>query len=82
MEGEIVCANCGIKVHWQPTVIDGVAYCCLGCSRGGPCECDYSNLPQPGDKVALVPKAQTEESEFHSELNAQEKKSPPGDRIF
>ncbi len=80
MDGEIVCANCGIKIRWQPTVIDGVAYCCLGCSRGGPCECDYSNLPQPGDKVALVreerPKAALErrdrsgESELHSESHS------------
>ena len=79
MDGEIVCANCGIKIRWQPTVIDGVAYCCLGCSRGGPCECDYSNLPQPGDKVALVPKDQTEEIEFHSEFQVQENNSPSGD---
>jgi hypothetical protein len=49
-----VCANCGIEFNWQPTVVDGVAYCCLGCSQGGPCSCDYNNLPQPDNHTALV----------------------------
>ncbi len=40
---------------WRPTIIDGAAYCCLGCSRGGPCTCDYSRLPHNADKAALVP---------------------------
>ncbi|MFB0546006.1 MAG: hypothetical protein ACETWB_03780 [Anaerolineae bacterium] len=56
-----VCANCGIEIHWLPTIIDGVAYCCLGCSQGGPCDCDYSNLPQPDDNVAIVLKDTTKE---------------------
>jgi hypothetical protein len=49
-----ICANCGIEIRWQPTIVDGVAYCCLGCSRGGPCECDYSQLPRPKDHTAIV----------------------------
>lgn len=48
------CENCGIEIHWQPTVIDGMVYCCLGCSRGGPCDCDYSNLPHGTDRLVLV----------------------------
>ncbi len=49
-----VCANCGIEFDWQPTIVDGVAYCCIGCSQGGPCTCDYSRLPQPDDPTALA----------------------------
>ncbi len=44
---ERLCANCGIVIRWQPTIVDGKTYCCLGCARGGPCECDYENLPPP-----------------------------------
>ena len=50
----ITCANCGIEIRWQSTIVDGKTYCCLGCSRGGPCECDYSRLPQEGDHVCLA----------------------------
>ena len=49
-----VCANCGIEINWQPTIVDGRTYCCLGCSLGGPCSCDYSNLPRTGEFRALV----------------------------
>ena len=49
-----VCANCGIEFDWQPTIVDGVAYCCIGCSQGGPCTCDYGNLPQPDDAASLT----------------------------
>ncbi|MBC8264663.1 MAG: hypothetical protein H8E47_11135 [Anaerolineales bacterium] len=49
-----VCANCGIEFNWQPTIVDGAAYCCIGCSQGGPCCCDYSRLPQPDDSTALA----------------------------
>jgi len=49
-----VCANCGITVEWQPTVLDGRTYCCLGCAVGGPCTCDYSNLPRVGELRAIV----------------------------
>ena len=48
------CSNCGIAIRWQPTIVDGEAYCCWGCSQGGPCSCDYSNLPLSTDRVALV----------------------------
>lgn len=49
-----VCANCGIEIRWQPTIVDGKAYCCLGCAQGGPCTCDYSNLPQSSDATAIT----------------------------
>ena len=49
-----VCANCGIEIDWQPTVVDGRTYCCLGCALGGPCSCDYSNLPRAGEFRSLV----------------------------
>jgi hypothetical protein len=49
-----ICACCGIEFNWQPTIVDGVAYCCIGCSQGGPCTCDYSCLPQPEDSTALA----------------------------
>jgi len=52
-----VCANCGIEINWQPTVVDGRAYCCPGCSCGGPCSCDYSNLPRTNEFRALVCRA-------------------------
>jgi hypothetical protein len=50
-----ICANCGIEIRWRPTIVDGVPYCCLGCSRGGPCECDYSRLPSTDANTAIVP---------------------------
>jgi len=49
-----VCANCGITIGWQPTIVDNKTYCCLGCAQGGPCECDYDNLPQRGVVKAMV----------------------------
>jgi hypothetical protein len=54
MDTKVKCANCGIPIRWQPTIVDGKAYCCLGCARGGPCTCDYGHLPQPTDSVALI----------------------------
>ena len=47
------CATCDIEIHWQPTVVDGREYCCLGCSRGGPCTCDYANLPHTSTSMIL-----------------------------
>jgi hypothetical protein len=41
-------------IHWQPTIVGLEVYCCSGCARGGPCECDYDNLPRPGEVKALV----------------------------
>jgi hypothetical protein len=49
-----VCANCGILIRWLPTVVDGKTYCCLGCARGGPCECDYHHLPHHTDRAHIV----------------------------
>ncbi len=54
------CATCGIRFDWQPTIVDGTTYCCLGCSRGGPCNCDYSRLPRDIDKAALVPQSKAD----------------------
>ena len=51
---KVVCANCGILVRWQPTTVDGKSYCCLGCAQGGPCECDYDNLPPAGEEYAMA----------------------------
>lgn len=48
------CTNCGIEFDWQMTIVNGVGYCCLGCSRGGPCTCDYLKLPKHQDRAALV----------------------------
>ena len=49
-----MCANCGIPIRWLPTVVDGKTYCCLGCARGGPCECDYHHLPPQGVRAHIV----------------------------
>ncbi len=51
---ELKCANCGIVIHWQPTLVDDKTYCCPGCAEGGPCACDYDNLPQPGTIQPIV----------------------------
>ena len=48
------CANCGIEIRWQPTVVSETVYCCVGCSNGGPCTCDYDHLPRPGTKAVLA----------------------------
>lgn len=54
MHSEPLCATCGILIRWQPTIVDGRIYCCPGCSHGGPCECDYDNLPHPNQINAMV----------------------------
>ncbi len=54
MDEQVVCASCGIVIRWQPTIVGGRSYCCLGCAQGGPCECDYDNLPQPGTMNPIV----------------------------
>jgi len=54
MSRKPICANCGIEIRWRPTIVDGLPYCCLGCSRGGPCECDYSRLLKTNDRTAIV----------------------------
>lgn len=48
------CSNCGIEIRWQPTVVDARTYCCIGCSQGGPCTCDYEHLPAKGARVSLA----------------------------
>jgi hypothetical protein len=54
MDRELTCANCGIVIRWQPTMVDGKIYCCLGCAEGGPCKCDYDNLPEAGRITPIV----------------------------
>ena len=54
MHRKVVCANCGIMIRWEPTVVAGETYCCLGCARGGPCTCDYDKLPAAGVSNPLV----------------------------
>lgn len=39
---QLRCANCEIEILWPPTMVQGQAYCCIGCAAGGPCSCDYS----------------------------------------
>jgi hypothetical protein len=48
------CITCGIVIRWQPTIVEGKAYCCPGCAEGGPCVCDYDNLPQPDASNPIV----------------------------
>ena len=48
------CHTCGIVIRWQPTIVEGRSYCCFGCAQGGPCECDYDNLPELDEINALV----------------------------
>lgn len=54
MRSEPVCANCRIVIQWEPTIIEGKTYCCLGCAQGGPCSCDYDNLPQVGKVEPMI----------------------------
>jgi hypothetical protein len=54
MDSKKKCANCGIIIHWQPTLLDGKIYCCPGCAGGGPCICDYDNLPAEGEMQAMI----------------------------
>ena len=54
MPDEPMCTNCGIVIRWQPTKVGSKIYCCLGCAEGGPCRCDYDNLPRPGEVQSLA----------------------------
>lgn len=54
MEPKRRCANCGIRIHWQATLVNDKAYCCPGCAEGGPCLCDYDNLPQADEARPIV----------------------------
>jgi hypothetical protein len=54
MDRVLRCANCGIVIAWRPTTVDGKQFCCLGCAEGGPCRCDYDNLPSAGAIEPLV----------------------------
>jgi len=52
------CANCDIIFDWLPTRIGQAEYCCSGCADGGPCCCDYDNLPRSAPEqpsLALSP---------------------------
>ncbi|MEE9269981.1 MAG: 6-carboxytetrahydropterin synthase [Candidatus Krumholzibacteria bacterium] len=50
------CANCLATFWWDPTAVNGKAYCCAGCGDGGPCSCTYEGPPQtaPESDPALV----------------------------
>jgi len=67
MDQPIICANCGIVIRWQPTIVDGKTYCCLGCAQGGPCTCDYQNLPPHGEVKAMVVRDQPPPQEKEEE---------------
>lgn len=61
---DLKCANCNIVIHWQPTLVDDRAYCCHGCAEGGPCACDYDNLPSLGAFKPMVHRCIDEASIF------------------
>jgi hypothetical protein len=42
------CASCDIEVTLPGFSTPEGAYCCAGCSEGGPCCCSYSDLPHAG----------------------------------
>jgi hypothetical protein len=54
MHQQPVCENCGIIIHWQATIVNGAYYCCPGCAKGGPCDCDYDNLPRSEEPNPMV----------------------------
>jgi hypothetical protein len=35
------CSSCDIELPGQAVIVAGRAYCCSGCSAGGPCCCTY-----------------------------------------
>ncbi len=35
------CASCDIEIDRLPLIVEGMAYCCHGCAKGGPCLCSY-----------------------------------------
>ena len=39
------CASCDIELGKRSLVVEGVAYCCHGCAKGGPCLCSYVGEP-------------------------------------
>ncbi len=56
----LLCRNCGIEIEWQPVIVDRQPYCCLGCTQGGPCQCDYARLPSPGAPTTLAQRGPTQ----------------------
>jgi hypothetical protein len=61
-----MCDTCKIIIRWQATVVDGKTYCCPGCARGGPCNCDYDNLPQEDNPAALTLRRERLEDADHN----------------
>ena len=53
-KNRLKCANCNITIDWVPILMDGRAYCCVGCTDGGPCSCDYEPLPATGERFAIM----------------------------
>ncbi len=35
------CASCDVELTAAPTIANGEAFCCPGCTEGGPCTCSY-----------------------------------------
>jgi hypothetical protein len=66
------CMNCGILIRWQPTIVEGRAYCCMGCVEGGPCTCDYSTLPGRGDNRPIVVAHNPHPSIYHPNHSTEE----------
>ena len=52
-DGPPLCANCGLDIPWPPVVVAGRAYCCGGCSQGGPCYCSYDRPAAPGETWSM-----------------------------
>ncbi len=69
---DIRCVNCRILIRWQPTIVEGRAYCCTGCVEGGPCTCDYSALPERGDHCPIVVAHYPHTSIYHPNRSTEE----------
>ena len=52
------CDSCDIELNTDPLVVRGRAFCCEGCSEGGPCACTYekenSRHPRNGHSDPVV----------------------------
>jgi hypothetical protein len=56
----ISCDECGIRIRWTPTVIDGRTYCCPDCAVGLECDCRRLNsVLAPGMGLAWLEDVQS-----------------------
>lgn len=74
----IVCSNCGIRIEWRPTLLGSEPFCCVGCAMGGPCNCDYSNLPRENECRTIVV---VNKVELASGAECADVLSEPSDRV-